>query len=114
MKNWIENKMGTIVKKFVKNWQTDFFDYDVPKLLDAGEGIVFLWEVRETGTYLCVMDEEINEDSLLWFRAVIEAWPNSRFYRGTVGGKLKKISSAEAAEIIRKEIKRINEEASVA
>ena len=114
MKNWIETKMGNIVRWFVKNWQTDFDNYDVPNLLDAGEGTVFLWEVRETGTYLCIMNEETNEDSLLWFRAVIEAWPNSRFYRGTVGGKLKKISSAEATEIVRKKIKRINEEASVA
>ena len=56
VKKALENR----VKRYVKHYKTDFFDYDLPALEKANteEKAGFYWMVRECGTWLFNLDGE--------------------------------------------------------
>lgn len=96
MKEWIENIMGDVVEKEVKEWKSDFL-FDKEALEKLPKGTMFLWEVRKTGTYLFPFIEDADSE---FFKAVIETWKKTKFFKGILGESLEGISAQEAEKII--------------
>lgn len=51
------NALDRIVQKYVKNYQDDYYKYDLDELSSKGRSDAYLWIVRTNGTYLIKKDE---------------------------------------------------------
>ena len=96
MKEWIENVMGNVIEKEVEEWKSDFL-FDKEALEKLPKGTMFLWEVRKTGTYLFPFIEDADSE---FFKAVIETWKETKFFKGILGESLEGISAQEAENMI--------------
>lgn len=59
----IIKKMENIIKRRVKHYRSDFYDYDKPAMESCGNKYNFLWIVRECGTWLLDFDDAKTDGS---------------------------------------------------
>lgn len=99
-------KMENIVKKYVKHFKSDFYDYDVLTIGRCYPNQVLIWIVRNCGTYLvanCKHLKERSEESQAVSMAIFEYYENDpeiRFYEVITGKSVIKISNKKAREIL--------------
>ena len=62
MTSTIINKLLKVAEPIVKSYMTDVTEHDVAAINDMQIGEVRLWLVRETGTFLCRLCQDIDEN----------------------------------------------------
>lgn len=92
--NEVLKKMDRIVKRNVKQYQSDFYLHDIC-LMNEHPG-PFLWLIRESGTDFIPL-ENINNNLISWYDAVKKINTDFYFYNRKT---LKKINIEEADKII--------------
>lgn len=79
-----EKMLEQVVKREVKSYQSDFYDYDLKSLRHAKSGDSFVWQVRPYGTYLPIEGNiQTVESAEFYFRAA-STWPDALYLYGTV------------------------------
>ena len=79
-----EKMLEQVVKREVKSYQSDFYDYDLKSLRAAKSGDSFVWQVRPYGTYLSIEGNIQTVESAEFYFCAASTWPDALYLYGTV------------------------------
>lgn len=90
------SKMENIVKRYVKHYKSDFYDYDLDTLKSENEK-KYIWIVRECGTFLLdinrLKDSEKENSARIIYNYYLD---NNRYYKVDLKkGSIKKYNPVE-------------------
>ena len=78
MKHFVKSCEDVVLYK-VKQYKTDFYDYDVPSLNTMKKTERALLIIRETGTYLAIDKDFKSRDDWNFYRNVIDNWKGQEY-----------------------------------
>ena len=78
MKHFVKSCEDVVLCK-VKQYKTDFYDYDVPRLNKMKKTERALLIIRETGTYLAIDKDFKSRDDWNFYRNVIDNWEGQEY-----------------------------------
>lgn len=64
------------VKRYVKHYKSDFYEYDMPRIRDLEDG-AYLWIVRENGTFMLTAGAPYTSEH---FRAILENFSSDKLH----------------------------------
>ena len=100
VKKELLNKMENIVKRYVKHYKSDFYDYDLHELKKENEK-KYVWIVRESGTFLLDIGklknpEKENDGTRIIYNYYLD---DNRYYKVDLKkGSIKKYNPIELNE----------------